>query len=207
MEFELVRLSNYRNESLFDDIEEYKFRASDLCNFARSTSWGVFEAFVDRFDQNRPIISGTLPNESLITTFYSKYRHVYLTKETANFFKIAKSLSVASNSDLFTLYHRHHLKKAFYQEFLLKFAFIQSQTSFTPEQVIDIWFNAYFFHGQQKEREKLKLLQELVTDQGAKVALWHTVWQSHLIVGELMENLKETTKENPYIKVPKLCRI
>ena len=116
----------------------------------------MFEAFVDRFDQNRPIISGTLPNESLITTFYSKYRHVYLTKETANFFKIAKSLSVASNSDLFTLYHRHHLKKAFYQEFLLKFAFIQSQTSFTPDQVIDIWFNAYFFHGQQKEREKQK---------------------------------------------------
>ena len=80
MEFELVQLSNSRNASLFDEIEEYKFRASDLCDFARNTSWGVFEFFVDRSDPNRPIISGTLPNESLVTTFYSKYRHAAGTK-------------------------------------------------------------------------------------------------------------------------------
>lgn len=207
MEFELVKLSNSRNDLLFEDIEEFKFRASDLCNFAKTTNWGIFEYSVDRLDPERPIISGTLPSESLMMTFYSKYRHVYLKKETANFFKIAKSLSVASSSELFTLYHRHHLKKAFYKEFLLKFAFIQSRTSFSPEQVIDIWFNTYIFHGQVKEREKLKLLQNLVSEQGAKVALWQTVWQSHLVVGELMQNLESTTKENPYIKVPKLCRI
>ncbi|WP_419226831.1 hypothetical protein [Alteromonas sp. OM2203] len=207
MEFELVKLSNSRNESLFEEIEEFKFRALDLCSFARNTKWGMFEYSVCRSDPERPTISGTLPNESLLTTFYSKYRHVYLLKEKANFFKIAKSLSVSSNSDLFTLYHRYHLKRSFYKEFLLKFAFIKSRTSFSPEQVIDIWFNAYFFHGQVKEREKLRTLEYLVSEQGAKVALWQTIWQSHLVVGELMQNLDDTTKDYPYMKVPKFCRI
>lgn len=44
MEFELVKLSNSRNESLFEDIEEFNFRAFGA---GRSRAAPVIEAVSD----------------------------------------------------------------------------------------------------------------------------------------------------------------
>lgn len=207
MEFKLVHLSNDRKKSLFSDIEEFKFRASDLCNFVRNTEWGVLEYFVDRSDVDKPLISGTLPSETLLNTFYMKYRHFYSNDSVTNYFSLVKALATGGSDPLLTLYHRNYLKPAFFRDFILKFAFIESATSFTPKEIIYNWFNAYYFHGQQPEREKVTILENMVSAEGARIALWHTVWASHFVIGELLENLKETSVKNPYMKVPTLCTI
>tara|TARA_R110002167_G_scaffold358703_1_gene574913 strand:- start:1555 stop:1857 length:303 start_codon:yes stop_codon:yes gene_type:complete len=98
-------------------------------------------------------------------------------------------------------------KKEFLEEDILKFAFLSSRSPVTPEELIDYWFNAYYFHDDRDKHEKLERFSGIVSDNGSKVALWHVVWNSTLRIKNFSYLLSDTSEENPQVHVPVVSSI
>ena len=98
-------------------------------------------------------------------------------------------------------------RKEFFRSHSLEFAFITANSKYRPEDVIDFWFNAYYFHDQEPERERLAAFESIVSPEGAKVLLWEAVWNSVLKIRNMAWLVREATPENPVVYVPLYCAV
>jgi len=187
-------------------LESFRRKATELSNFVSSQNWGRHHVHVDRSNENKPRVDGTLPNELVLEALYRRFRFFILTREKSNYFRLLRLLSASSDDELLHGFLRLE-KKEFFNERSLEFAFITANSQYKPEDVIDFWFNAYYFHDQAPDREKLSTFESIVSPIGAKVILWHAVWNSVLKIRNLNWLLRETSINNPVVFVLFICKI
>lgn len=200
-QFAKVAIDLASSEELQSRLESFRRRALDLSVFVQSQKWGRHSVNVNRFDQSRPRISGTLPDHLLVEALYRRFRFFILKNENANYFRFARLLSASSKDELLHKFLRAE-RREFYNESSLEFAFITASTKYRPNEVIDFWFNAYYFHDEAQERSKLARFERIVSAEGAKVVLWHAVWNSTRKIRNLAWLTREATAQNPIVYVP-----
>jgi hypothetical protein len=171
--FQPISIDLASSAELRERLEAFRRRATDLVKFIRGQPWGIQTINVNRSDEYRPRVSGTIPNELALDGLYRRFRFFILQKEPANYRRFLSLLSTASTSDLLHPFLRTH-RKQFLTSDTLDFAFITARSKYRAEEIIDFWFNAYYFHDQQPEKEKLAAFQGIVSAEGAKVVLWET---------------------------------
>lgn len=194
------------SEHFWGRIATFTRRGRDLDEFIRSNHWGQHSMEIDRQNEHRPRISGSLPDESLLELLYRRFRFFILKREKSNYQRLQQLLSAATTSEVarsFLLVSRDE----FLTNDALDFAFITAQRPYGPEEVIDCWFNAFYFHDNSKKGATLAEFRSVVSNNGAKVALWHTIWDASYRVRRLNWLLRDTNRKNATIYIPHLCRI
>jgi hypothetical protein len=210
-EFITIELDRDHPEHLWGRIETFKRRAQDLAEFKAAQNWGIHNVSVNRTNENRPHISGSLPDETTLELLYRRFRFFILNDKPAkpayaNYRRLLKFLGAATSSELAHMYFRLW-RKEFLTDDVLRFAFITAKRRFTPEDVIRFWFNAEYFHDDREKEATLAEFRGIVSDNGAKVALWHAVWDATLRVRNLNWLLKDTSRANPRMHIPHFCRV
>lgn len=104
-------------------------------------------------------IEVTLPPETDLRTLYMAFRFFYLQKEPANFLRIVNILK-QHTKDPKTIAYLDYLKKQWRGLLQKPITIVAGDRTLTPSLLIDLWFNAYFFHSDEnKELELNRLLQ------------------------------------------------
>lgn len=187
-------------------LESYKRRAADLSSFVKAQKWGIQHIHIDRTNEHRPKVQGTHINDLVLEGLYRRFRFFILNDEPANHYRLLRLLSAASEDEL---WHRHLRveRKEFFQSGSLEFAFIAARKKYRPDEVIDFWFNAYYFHDQNVERSRLEAFENIVSAEGAKALLWECVWNSVRKIRNLAWLAREATPNNPFVYVPVYSRM
>ncbi len=189
------------SENLRQRLDAFRRRATDLVQFIRAQHWGIQTIHVNRADEQRPRIAGSLPNELVLDSLYRRFRFFILGNEAANYRRFLNLLSQSTSDD-----RLHVLLRSERQNFLtsdtLDFAFITARSKYRAEEVMDFWFNAYYFHDQQVDRDKLTDFESIVSAEGAKVVLWETVWKASMKIRNMAWLVRDATPENPIVYLP-----
>lgn len=182
-------------------LEAFKRRAADLVQFMRAQHWGIQKIHVNRADEQRPRIDGSLPNELVLDSLYLRFRIFILEGEAANYRRFLSLLSQASANDRLQVFLRSE-RRNFLTSDTLDFAFVTAESKYRAEEVMDFWFNAYYFHDQPVDRDKLIAFERIVSAEGAKVVLWETVWKASMKIRNMAWLVRDATSENPVVYLP-----
>lgn len=204
--FEKVGIDLSSSADLQVRLNSFKRRSADLTGFMKTQKWGVQHIHIDRSNQDKPRVGGNIPNELILEALYRRFRFFILNDEAANYYRFLRLLSASSKNELLHRFIRLE-RKEFFQSHSLEFAFITANYKYRPVEVIDFWFNAYYFHDQEPEREKLAAFESVVSPEGAKVLLWESVWNSVLKVRNMAWLVREAAPESPVVYVPLYCAV
>lgn len=205
-EFINVNMDGVINESLWNNIERFCYRADLLNEFRSDIKWEFQQVHIDRSGLRGPEIRGSLPNELVLEGLYRRFRFFILNKENSNYRKLLKGLGRAVTSETARLFFKYS-GKSFIKTDLVKFAFISHEPKYSEEEIIDIWFNAFYFHDEDEKVKKLENYQDIVSKNGAKVTLFHVVWGACNEARNLRWLLKDTSPNNLRVLIPHYCRI
>ena len=205
-EFQKISIDMSKFQDMEERIDNFKRKATDLCEYVSSQEWGRHSININRKDQNKPTITGSLPNELLLESLYRRFRFFILNDEKTNYFRLIKMLSQSSTSPLIHRFTKVS-KKEFFNEDSLQFAFITAETKYSAKEVIEFWFNSYYFHDQDEDRNKLQNFENIVSSNGAKVVLFHAVWNAVRKVRNLNYLLRDTSIKNQKMYIHTLCKI
>jgi len=137
-------------------------------------------------------LNGEKPDEEQITFFLNKYRFFYLKKEPTHFYKICNILE-KNVSDKEQKESIRSIREM-YRKILeggTGFVFpdkLKSEQS--PEENIDLWFNAFYFHSDKDKKEQLEKLRKKY-GYTQKFVLIRDIWS----LVRLLELLDEIVKE------------
>jgi len=205
-EFQKISIDMFRFQDLEERIDNFKRKATDLFEYVSSQDWGRHSININRKDQNNPTITGSLPNELLLESLYRRFRFFILNDEKTNYFRLINQISQSSQSSYLHMYAKIS-KKEIFNESSLRLAFITAETKYTAKEVINFWFNSYYFHDQPEDRKKLEIFENIVSGNGAKVVLFHAVWNAVRKVRNLNYLLRDTTINNQEMYIQTLCKI
>jgi len=153
-----------------------------------------------RYTQERGMwFEAILPPEEQIAEFLMAFRFFYLEKESTNFHKILSLLGKhAQNPEA-----REALKilKGQWTHSLFQTTLYLSLNGqpVTASLLLDLWFNAYYFHSDREKGEKLLNLNEAFTESFSKYMLLDSIYNATktvFIVYNGLEELVRTSRNN-----------
>ncbi len=201
-----VSINGVVEKELWKRIERFHYRAEELNRFRSEINWGHFTSNVDRSDTKGPIISGSLPDKYVLEALYRRFRFFILEKEKANYRRLIKVLGSAVTDETARLFYKQE-RKEFLKTDIVDFAFISHEPRYSGDEILNLWFNAVYFHDEEEKIEKLVELENLISKNGAEVTLLHIVWDACNKIRNLNWLLTETSQNNAKIKVPISCSI
>ncbi len=176
----------------WEHIEAFKKRARQLSatKIVRSDS-GRIEGTL-HFDQTKGMtFSATLPPEEDLQSFYMAFRFFYLKKEPANFLRVLSIVRRHTKDD-----RAQSKLQSLKQQWLG--SFIRETTRFTvrgepvtPRDLINLWFNAHFFHSDPEKEKRLSEVITAVGDQYAQFLLADSVFEAAKAVLDLYSSMLE----------------
>lgn len=132
-----------------------------------------------------------LPREEFLTAFYSAFRFFYLEKEPSNFLRVINIIKKHSKSSLVNqAMDQNELK---WSGKISSVKFEACGKKLTTKLILDLWFNAYYFHSDEKKFDELRDIQQILSDDLAKYILASAVYdasQAVLNVAQALETLK-----------------
>ncbi len=142
-------------------------------------------------------LNGEKPNEEQIIFLLNKYRFFYLQKEPTNFYKICDILCKNAKNEK----HIESIQniRETYKKILkggIGFVFSDKlKAEQPPEDNIDLWFNAFYFHS---DREKKKRLEQLQNKYGyiQKFVFIREIWSLVLLIQQLNKIVNEVINKS-----------
>jgi hypothetical protein len=136
-----------------------------------------------------PQISVTLPDEEYLRSFYMAFRMFY-SQDATNFNRIANIVKRRSGVEGARKYV-DALKERWSgalarQQFHME---VDGQ-EMTPSLLMDLWFNAHYFHPDEGKDEKLSALKSVLTHDGCRFMLADAVYEASVAVLRLAHSLK-----------------
>lgn len=131
-----------------------------------------------------------LPAEDDLRSFYMAFRFFYHQKEKSNFFRVANIVKRISQNEyvdqvikqLKEKWHGALNRKPFYIE-------VNGKT-ITTRLIIDLWFNAHYFHGDENKQEELENLCSVLPNDFAKLLLIEAILDATDAVLALYNSIK-----------------
>lgn len=200
-EFTTIELKKPDDE-FWELLESFKHRAGDLYEYRKSVNWGRITTHIG-IHSDKPSIKGDLPGRIKLEALYMRYRLFILNNEKSNYRRFLNKLSGVARNEFVTLYVKY-AQKEFFKCLVIDTAFIKANKKYTSEQIIDLWFNAHYFHSDDSKDIKLKELVSILSKEGAEVSLFHAVFDSCNEIRSTSYLVSETTQINPKVKIPVL---
>ncbi|MGZ8252222.1 MAG: hypothetical protein ACXW1P_07245 [Methylophilaceae bacterium] len=133
----------------------------------------------------------TLPPEEEITEFLVAFRFFYQEKESTNFHKILGLLGKHAKEEP----AREALKalKTKWANALFQTTLYISVNGepITASLLLDLWFNAYYFHSDEEKSKKLTNLNEVFTEPFSKYMLLDATYSASKIIFTLYNGLND----------------
>ncbi len=142
-------------------IEVFKKRAAQLAQVPLIKEGRAQISAKIRGEEGKGVnIAVTLPPETDLRALYMAFRFFYLQREPAYFLRIVKILRQHTN-DHNTIAYLDYLKKQWIGSLRKQIEIVAGGRSLTPSLLIDLWFNAYFFHSDEKKESELNKMLEI----------------------------------------------
>jgi len=172
------------NEKEKYSLEIYRDKVQELINSRFLKQESLFK-----------FLNGGKPDEEQITFFLSKYRFFYLKKEPTHFYKICNILekNVRDKKQKESI---RSIRKIYKRILEGGTGFVFSdklKSKQSPEENIDLWFNAFYFHSDKDKKEQLEKLRKEY-GYAQKFVLIRDIWS----LVRLLEQLDEIVKEVIY---------
>jgi hypothetical protein len=141
-------------------------------------------------EKGKPVQSSvSLPNEEYLRSFYTAFRFFYLKEEKSNFLRIANIVKRRTDNELSEKYIE--CLKDMWNGALAR---QQMQTyidgkEITPTMLIDLWFNAHYFHSDECKDQNLVNLKEALSVNQCRFMLADAVIEASMAVLHLANAL------------------
>lgn len=201
--FSIVELNNVPKE-LWERIDQFRQRAAQLNSFRRDVKWGILNLSIERSRNTQPKVTGNLPNKYELESLYLRFRFFILENENANYKKLLKGLGRSVDDELVREFFRFE-RKSFFDDEIVEKIINKYTKNIRAEEIIDMWFNAYYFHNNLYKKDKLEELIAFVSQFGAEAALFYIVRNACNKVRNLNWLLKDLTISKPIIYIPNSC--
>jgi hypothetical protein len=131
-----------------------------------------------------------LPPEEIISEYLMAFRFFYLEKEPTNFLRIVNLLSSKTNNKRVTSAYRSYRAKWKNYLFQKSIVFKVGEDELTTSLLLDLWFNAHYFHSDRAKHKRLEVIKESYSDELAKYMLLDAVSQSSSLIIEIYEGIR-----------------
>jgi hypothetical protein len=131
------------------------------------------------FENGRNVkVKVSLPPEENLRSLYMAFRFFYLSKEKSNFLRVANIIKRKIDSELANN-HIDWLKDMWSGALAVKQVHIHvNEKLITPAILIDLWFNAYYFHADDGKEKELSNLAVALTIDVCRFMLADAVYQA-----------------------------
>lgn len=130
----------------------------------------------------------TLPPENDLRTLYLAFRFFYLQREPANFLRIVNILR-RQTKDPDTINYFEGLKKQWNGSLRKQIEIVAGRRKLTPSLLIDLWFNAYYFHSNENKELELNRLLKITGRDFGRFLLTDAVYEASKAVLSLNSKL------------------
>lgn len=133
--------------------------------------------------------SASLPDEEYLRSFYMAFRCLYLQKEKSNFIRIANIVKTRTDNESSKKYI-DHLKDIWSGalERQERRVYIAGE-EITPNMLIDLWFNAHYFHSDELKEQNLTKLKKILSCDVCRFMLASSVYDASKAVLDLANSL------------------
>jgi len=133
----------------------------------------------------------SLPPEEQVAEFLMAFRFFYLEKEPTNFLKILSILGkhaaqAEGRKFLKTMKDKWH-QALFGNAVGMKI----NNKQMTASLVMDLWFNAHYFHSDESKEIELEKLKKIFTQDFAKFMLLNALYESAKLIAVIYKGLYE----------------
>lgn len=150
-----------------------------------------------RYEQEQGLcFESQLPQEDQISEFLMAFRFFYLQKETTHFPKVLKLIGKHTKNpdarEAFKVFRAQWDNYLFGKAIEIKL----NDKPVTSSLLIDLWFNAHYFHSDEEKEQKLNSLKETFSEGFAKYMLLDAAYQATKVVFKLHNGLKDIVDEH-----------
>jgi hypothetical protein len=189
-----------------------------ISSLLSENEWKVLRQFCERarrlaatrLASDNPVISGKieydrekglrfeaeLPPKEQIAEFLMEFRFFYLQNEPTHFLKILRLIGRHANSpdvrEVLKVFRRQWNDSLFRKAFEIKF----NDKPITTSLLIDLWFNAEYFHSDDVKGRELKKLKDIFSDEFAKYMLLDAAFEATKIVFKVLDGLQEMVEKH-----------
>lgn len=185
-----VRISPRLEPSEKDCIRAFQKRSQQIIQTRVLQTSGSIRTNLS-WSQGEPItVKVRLPPEEDLRSFYMAFRFFYLEKEKSNFLRVANIVRRRSQNDLVDQ-HIIGLKQQ-WNGVLARKGWNVSVNSqeVTAKRLIDLWFNAHYFHSDEAKRLELEQLATILSNDFSRYLLADAVFEATKAVLTLYSGLK-----------------
>ncbi|MBZ0154896.1 MAG: hypothetical protein K8I29_01615 [Alphaproteobacteria bacterium] len=132
----------------------------------------------------------SLPKEDYLRSFYMAFRFFYLQKEKTNFLRIANIVNRRTDNEMSRKYVER--LKDIWSGALARqqMQLYINDTEITPTMLIDLWFNAHYFHSDESKEKNLTNLKKALTIDVCRFMLADAVYEASKAVIHLANSLQ-----------------
>lgn len=183
-------------------IEVFKKRAKEFISIRDRQSPGIIQANMTRLDDGRFSGSSNIPGDEKLKELYLAFRFFYLEKEPSSFLRVRNIISKHCASTEAVLSYLRSLKEGWNRA--------MSETSsaefygrrISGRDYVDMWFNAYYFHSDQKTEQRLEDVNTFLSEDISRFHLYLTIVSAGACIGLLYLAIRDLTRSDLAISVP-----
>jgi hypothetical protein len=194
----VVHISNQLSAGEWECIDRFKARVRDLIATEIVSAEGHGISANINYKQNRGLSSTVvLPKEDLLRSLFLAFRFFYLNDEPSNFFRVANIVKQhAADPDInrFVDAQKQRWKDAVFGGAM---CISVNDQKITVNLLLDLWFNAHYFHSNRTKEQKLKDLTDSLGADFCRYMLVDAVLEASKAVFRLYDALK--TCERPAV--------
>jgi len=149
-----------------------------------------------RYDQEKGLrFEATLPPEELVAEFLISFRFFYMKKEKT-FFLRALNILRKLVDDADARQHFNLLKQRWENGLFSSAMSIQlNGETMTASLLLNLWFNAHYFHSDEDKTEKLKELNEAFSNDFSKYMMLDGAFEAAKAVLSVYDSIKDMVKD------------
>ena len=192
-----VHISSSLSEDEWNVLRRFCEKAKRLAATKLATEEGTGIRGKIRYEQDKGLwFESELPPEEQIAEFLMAFRFFYLQKEDTHFPKVISVIGKhTDNPDA-----RKALKMfgRQWQDSLFRKALnIQlNETPITSSLLLDLWFNAHYFHSDEEKEKELKKMKENFSEEFAKYMLLDAVFEATKVVFKVFHGMRAIVDEH-----------
>lgn len=161
-------------------IEVFKRRAQELLKVDILAKKGSGISSNVQYKQDEGMtLKVTLPPEENLRSLYMAFRFFYGEKEPSNFNRVANILKKTSGDELFQQFIEN-LKQQYsgslYRKHIMQVKVNGEEV--TTKRLLDLWFNANYFHSDEKKENDLKIWNETLSQDLSRFILANAVYEA-----------------------------
>lgn len=182
-------------------ISVFKEKAEEFIETREKTGPKMISIRAKRLDCGGFEGKTNIPQYKDLKLFFNDFRFFYNEKDSTFFLKFRKLISkaiIGEHEKAYLKSLKHQWQMAMSRKHLLDF--IQKEIS--GKKLLELWFNAKYFHPDPVKRKELKRLNNLLSEDLTRSFLYHTVILAGAPVGLLYKAIEPLEPGNLFISVP-----